>query len=164
MTVATRVWGRILAWLRREKVVLAPPSHAPRGKHAGLPVSERLRRYRGGHVTLAGEVVQSKPELRIANFLFKRGIPYVYEAQLEGATPDFLLPGHGVIIEHWGMDHSKYREKRAMKTRLYLSRGYKLVETEKKDVPHLERVLEARLGKVGVLDPGGAEGPNGRRA
>lgn len=146
--MAEGVLARILRWLRREKVVLAPPSDLPRGKHAGLPVRERLRRYQGGHVTLAGEVVQSKPELRIANFLFKRDIPYVYEAQLAGATPDFLLPDHKVIIEHWGMDHTKYREKRAMKTRLYASRGYRLVETEKKDVPHLERVLEARLRKV----------------
>ena len=146
--MATSVWRRILAWLRREKVVLAPPSPAPRGKHAGLPVSERLRRYRGGHVTLAGEVVQSKPELRIANFLFKRGIPYVYEAKVEGATPDFYLPAHNLIIEHWGMTGTKYREKREMKKRLYLSRGYALVETEKKDVPNLERVLEARLRKA----------------
>jgi very-short-patch-repair endonuclease len=111
-------------------------------------VKERLGRYEGGHVTLGGEVVQSKPELRIANFLFKRGIRYVYEAQLEGATPDFYLPDEHLIIEHWGMTHSKYRESRARKTRIYLSRGYRLVETEKKDVPNLERVLEARLRKV----------------
>ena len=49
------------------------------------------------------------------------------------------------------MEHSKYREKRAMKTRLYLSRGYTLVQTEKKDVKRLEGVLEARLLAV---DPG----------
>ncbi|HVM45066.1 MAG TPA: hypothetical protein VM582_03935 [Candidatus Thermoplasmatota archaeon] len=110
--------------------------------------------------------MQSKPELRIANFLFKRGIPYVYEAKLEGATPDFFLPGHNVIIEHWGMTHTKYREKREMKKRLYLSRGYALVETEKADVPHLERVLEARLRKVAPRlfgdEPGGAGGPSRR--
>lgn len=131
---------------------------APRGKHDGLAVKERLRRYAGGHVTLGGEVVQSKPELRIANFLFKRGVRYVYEAQLDDvrASPDFYLPDSNIVIEHWGMTHSKYREKRAMKTRLYLSRGYKLVETEKADVPRLERVLESRLLKAdtGVFSPG----------
>lgn len=113
-------------------------------------MKERLRRYEGGHVTLAGEVVQSKPERRIANFLFKRGVRYVYEAQLADvrATPDFYLPDSNIVVEHWGMTHSKYREKRAMKTRQYLSKGYKLVETEKPDVPHLERVLEARLLKA----------------
>ena len=142
--------GLLRRWLQRwgkppaEPVAPAPP----RAKHAGLSVRQKLERYPDGHVTLGGDVVQSKPERRIADFLFKRKIPYLYEAQLEGATPDFYLPEHNVVIEHWGMDHSKYREKRAMKTRLYLSRGYKLVETEKKDVPYLERALESRLRKV----------------
>lgn len=138
---------RLLAWWRARRDPPAPAAPAPiaRGKEAHLPVKERLRRHRGGHVTLGGEVVQSKPELRIANFLFKRGVRYVYEMDIPGATPDFYLPDWNVVIEHWGMDHSRYREKRAMKTRLYRSRGYVLVETEKKDVPHLERVLESRL-------------------
>lgn len=145
---------RLLARLRRAPP--PPPPPRPRGKHEGLSVKERLRRYKGGHVTLRGDVVQSKPERRIADFLFKRGIDYVYEAQLAGATPDFLLPAHNVVIEHWGLDLTKYREKRMMKTRLYASRGYRLVETERKDLPRLERVLEARLRKVApeVFDRG----------
>lgn len=141
------MWARLRRWLFGPREERGAPVR-PRGKHEGLPVKERLRLYKGGHVTLAGEVVQSKPELRIANFLFKRGIPYVYEAKLEGATPDFYLPEHNLIIEHWGLTRTKYREKREMKKRLYLSRGYRLVETEKKDVPNLERVLEARLAKA----------------
>ena len=142
--VAASLWARLVRLWKREPA--RPPP--PRAKHEGLPVKERLRRYKGGHVTLGGEVVQSKPELRIANFLFKRGIPYIYEAKLEGATPDFFLPDHNLIIEHWGLTRTKYREKREMKKRLYLSRGYTLVETEKKDVPHLEHALESRLRKA----------------
>ena len=142
------MWAAIRAWFSRRKAPAKPAPPALRAKHEGLSVKERLARYKGGHVTLGGEVVQSKPELRIANFLFKRGIRYVYEAKLEGATPDFYLPEHNVIIAHWGLTRTKYREKREMKKRLYLSRGYKLVETEKADVPNLERVLEARLRKA----------------
>lgn len=147
------MWTRLRRWLLGRRSG-QPVPEVPRGKHEGLSVKERLARYKGGHVTLGGEVVQSRPELRIANFLFKRGIRYVYEAKLEGATPDFYLPEHNLIIEHWGLTRTKYREKREMKKRLYLSRGYRLVETEKKDVPNLERVLEARLRKVvpGVFD------------
>ena len=148
------MWAALRALFSRGKRAPEPAPPAPRAKHEGLSVKERLARYKGGHVTLGGEVVQSKPELRIANFLFKRGVRYVYEAKLEGATPDFYLPEHNDIIEHWGLTRTKYREKREMKKRLYLSRGYTLVETEKKDVPHLERVLEARLGKAvpGIFD------------
>lgn len=141
------MWARFRRWLLAARPTKRAPGIPP-GKHEGLSVKERLARYKGGHVTLGGEVVQSRPELRIANFLFKRGIRYVYEARLEGATPDFYLPEHNLIIEHWGLTRTKYREKREMKKRLYLSRGYTLVETEKKDVPHLERVLEARLEKA----------------
>jgi len=140
-------WRWFLGLFRRREAPARQPA-LPKGKYAGLSVHERLARYEGGHVTLGGEVVQSKPEQRIANFLFKRKIRYIYEAQLDGATPDFYLPEHNVIIEHWGMVHTRYRERREMKKRLYLSRGYKLVETEKKDVAHLERVLEARLRKA----------------
>lgn len=144
------MWSRLRGWLRRLVAREAPPPAAPpmpEGKHARLSTAERIRRY-GNRVTLQGEVVQSNPERRIADFLFKKGVRYVYEHQIPGATPDFFLPDSNIILEHWGMDHSKYREKRAMKTRLYLSRGYRLVETEKRDVARLERVLEARLLKA----------------
>jgi hypothetical protein len=123
---------------RREGAV---PEFRPRPKPS---VREELGK-RGGHVTLNREVVRSKPELRIANFLFKRGVRYLYEPQLDGATPDFYLPDSNVVIEHWGMVHSRYRRRRAEKTALYRSRGYVVVETEKIDVPRLERVLAERL-------------------
>lgn len=143
----------LLAWFRR---LWTPPKRAtpvdpPVGKHDHLSRQQRIDKYGHKHVTMRGDVVQSGPERRIADFLFRKGIPYVYEMQVPGATPDFYLPGENIVIEHWGMEHTKYREKRAMKTRLYLSRGYKLVETEKKDVKRLETVLEARLLRA---DPG----------
>ncbi|GEM_PF-6041850 len=147
LAVAAAVVGARLLALRRaapRPAQGAVPEIRPRPKPS---VKEELGR-RGGHVTLNREVVRSKPELRIANFLFKRGVRYLYEPQLEGATPDFYLPDSNVVIEHWGMEHSRYRRRRAEKTALYRSRGYVVVETEKIDVPRLERVLEARLLKA----------------
>lgn len=128
----------------RRALPVTHPAHPVRRKQ---DVKDAIGK-RGRLVTLRGEVVQSKPELRIANWLFKQGIAYEYEPVMEGAMPDFWLPQWNVIIEHWGMDHSKYRYHRAKKTRMYHSRGYILVETEKKDVPRLELVLEARLRKA----------------
>lgn len=145
--------------LRRRRAVRAPPQLPGPGlpgrpKAEGRSVKEQIKRYGARNLTLGGEVVQSAPERRIADFLYKRGIRYVYEMQLPGATPDFYLPDFNIIVEHWGMDHPKYREKRMMKVKLYRSRGFRLVETEKKDVPRLEAVLEARLRKVepGIFD------------
>lgn len=132
----------------------APRELPGRPKAEGRSIKEQIKRYGARNITLGGEVVQSGPERRIADFLHKRGIRYVYEMQLAGATPDFYLPDFHIIIEHWGMDHAKYREKRMMKAKLYRARGFRLVETEKKDVPRLEAVLEARLRKVepGIFD------------
>jgi len=140
--LAAVLWAylRLRRAMPRAKVG-AVPEMRPRPKSS---VREELGR-RGGHVTLNREVVRSKPELRIANFLYKRGVPYLYEPQLDGATPDFYLPDSNIVLEHWGMEHTRYRRRRAEKTAIYRSRGYVLVETEKIDVPRLERVLEQRL-------------------
>lgn len=143
----------LLSWLRAmwTPSKRAPDLDPPVGKHDHLTRQQRIAKYGHKFVTMRGDVVQSGPERRIADFLFRKGIPYVYEMQIPGATPDFYLPEENIVVEHWGMEHTKYREKRAMKTRLYLSRGYRLVQTEKKDVKRLEVVLESRLLAV---DPG----------
>ena len=113
------------------------------------PMALKMRiKERGRLITLNKDVVRSKPELRIANFLFKRGVRYVYEMPISGATPDFYLPDSNIIIEHWGMTRSSYLRRRMEKTKMYRARGYLLVETTKADVPVLEKVLELRLLKA----------------
>lgn len=109
-----------------------------------MALKQRIRE-RGRLVTLNKEVVRSKPELRIANFLFRRGVRYVYEMPIAGATPDFYLPDSNIIIEHWGMTRTRYTQRRMEKTRMYRARGYLFVETTKADLPVLEKVLELRL-------------------
>lgn len=150
----TAVVGLVFLWValrgprRRGGAQEAAREDPPARRRPAKAELRKLIGQRGRLITMRGEVVQSKPERRIADFLHRRGIDYEYEKRLDGATPDFFLPGHNVIIEHWGMAHTKYLENRGRKTRMYRSRGYKLVETEKKDVPYLEAVLEARLRKA----------------
>ena len=137
-----------LVWLfrpRQPKARVAPPrGTVPVIRHRAKPsVREALKG--GGHVTINREVVRSRPEKRIADFLFRRGVRYLYEPDLDGATPDFYLPDSNIIVEHWGMRHTKYIERRMKKVRMYRSRGYVVVETEREDVARLERVLELKL-------------------
>lgn len=63
--------------------------------------------------TLKGEKVKSYQESVIANFLFRQGVEYQYEAKYEHNTrtlefrqyqPDFYLPDYGIYIEHYGID------------------------------------------------------------
>ena len=63
--------------------------------------------------SLKGDVVKSRAELEIANYLFLNGIEYVYEGHYEHPTatasrtqyrPDFYLPDLQVYVEHFGID------------------------------------------------------------
>ncbi len=63
--------------------------------------------------TLKGELVKSLGECLVANYLFKRGIEYEYEAAYEHSTrdlnfrqyqPDFYLPESGIYLEYFGID------------------------------------------------------------
>ena len=138
-------WLRRLFRRKQPEPLLSPVrGTVPKLRHRPKrSVKEELRG--GGHVTLNREVVKSRPEKRIADFLRNRGVRYLYEPDIEGATPDFYLPDSNIIVEHWGMRHTKYIERRMKKVRMYKSRGYVVVETDRKDVPRLERVLELRL-------------------
>ena len=151
MLVLARLRAWLSRWRRRREPALPPPrGSVPQARESPYPksVRDQIREKGSKLVTHRREVVRSKPELRIANFLHRKGVRYVYEMPIEGATPDFYLPDSNVIVEHWGMEHARYKRRRMEKTRMYRARGYVVVETTKADVPKLERVLEARLLKA----------------
>ena len=98
--------------------------------------------------TLQGEMVKGLGELWIANYLFKLGVTYQYEADYEHETrgpdyrqyqPDFYLPDYGIYLEHWGIDRDgntapfvekrKYHEGMAWKRRTHEKYGTRLIET-----------------------------------
>ena len=63
--------------------------------------------------TLQGELVKSYEECEIANFLYRQGIAYQYEANYQVNTsgpdyrvyqPDFFLPAYGIYIEHFAVN------------------------------------------------------------
>ncbi|MEE9339101.1 MAG: helicase IV, partial [Methylococcaceae bacterium] len=98
--------------------------------------------------TLQGELVKSFEECEIANFLFRQGVTYEYEANYEIDTsgpdyriyqPDFYLPEYGIYIEHFGVnennqtpsfiDQQKYLEGMEWKRELHIKHQTKLIET-----------------------------------
>ena len=121
--------------------------------------------------SLKGDEVKSYEECEIANFLFLNGVAYEYEAPYEHDTataekrqykPDFFLPGHGIYIEHFGLDaagntapfieRDKYLEEMAWKRKVHAERGTVLVETFTRDRPEgrLIRNLQKQLADHGV--------------
>lgn len=84
--------------------------------------------------TEAGESVRSKSEKILADGFRRRGIPYIYEPELELADgsrmyPDFALlhkrKRKTIYFEHFGiMDYPEYSEKAVKKIAKYEENGY----------------------------------------
>ena len=99
--------------------------------------------------SLKGENVKSLEEALIANWLFRMGVDYQYEAPYHGAEtrtvdfrvylPDFYLPGYDIYIEHFGIDREgntapyidamQYREGIRWKRELHEKHQTSLIET-----------------------------------
>lgn len=140
--------------------------------------NERTRHLKArGLQTLRGEYIKSYGELVIANFLTANGVRYEYEAQYKHPTatrrhrqykPDFHLldttgKGSGIYIEYFGIDRNgqtppgidRFEYHNAMKWKRGVHQRYvtKLIEVYYYELREgeLERVLEERLRKLGVL-------------
>lgn len=85
------------------------------------------------HTSLNHEKMRSKSEVMIANLLYKKGIPYLYEKPLtiggKVIYPDFTLldieSRQEIILEHFGMmDDLAYSDRAYQKIREYEENGY----------------------------------------
>ena len=122
--------------------------------------------------TLKNEKVKSFAECQIANYLFKNGVEYQYEAKYKIDTrtpefrvyqPDFYLPAHDIYIEHFGVDRQgntapyidrdKYQQGMVWKRALHTEHKTKLIETfhYEQQEKILLAELEKKLSKAGVV-------------
>jgi DNA helicase-4 len=124
--------------------------------------------------TLRGDLVKSKGEKWIADFLFEHDIQYGYEELYfwdgEHYRPDFSICYHRwkYIIEHWAIDERRreklprwwgkswkeYRQEMQRKRRYWREREEVLIETSTADMrlgrEHFEAVLKQKLEDVGI--------------
>ncbi|PWQ95850.1 hypothetical protein DKT75_10725 [Leucothrix arctica] len=118
-----------------------------------------------------GELVKGYQALLIANFLYKNGIEYQYEAKYERQTktldfrqyqPDFYLPEFGVYIAHYDIDRdgntapyvdaAKYLEGIEWKRELHETNNTRCIETFHYEWTEgkLLQQLEDKLSNFGV--------------
>ena len=130
---------------------------------------------RRGFLTAHGEIVKSKEERIIADWLFYNGVTYAYERAYEHDTadseyrqyfPDFYYPDANLYHEHFALNEKgeaprefkDYLEGVEWKRQLHVDKGTALVETTShglltgQAIPNLERALIAR-GVKPVFDP-----------
>ncbi|MBD8636714.1 UvrD-helicase domain-containing protein [Stenotrophomonas sp. CFBP 13725] len=128
-----------------------------------------------GFLTAQGDVVKSKEERVIANWLFYNGVAYAYARAYEHETatehhrqyfPDFYYPDAQLYHEHFALnakgeapeDFKGYLEGVAWKRQLHADMGTALVETTShglmtgESITVLERALVER-GVTPVFDP-----------
>ena len=121
--------------------------------------------------TLQGELVKSYEECEIANFLYRQGVRYQYEANYQINTsgpdykayqPDFFLPDYGIYIEHFAVnehnqtppfiDQKSYLEGMTWKRSLHEKHQTQLIETYsyQKHQGILTQSLSEQLQQAGV--------------
>lgn len=143
------------------------------GKEQDAPDSWDRDRKEAGFWTLNGEVVKSRGEQFIANWLFYNGVKYEYEtayrvetadAQHRQYKPDFYLPEIDAYLEHWAVDEKGepppefhgYKDGMAWKRQLHTANQTTLLETTMADLwsGKAFRYLAQELTRLGVrLDP-----------
>lgn len=153
------------------------------GKEQESPDSWDRERKVEGFWTLGGEVVKSRGEQLIANWLFYNGVSYQYEApyRIETADaqyrqyhPDFYLPDINAYLEHWAVDGNGnpppefkgYKEGMAWKRKLHAEHGTKLLETTMADLwsGRAFQYLSEQLTALGLkLDPNPDRPARGRK-
>jgi hypothetical protein len=115
----------------------------------------KLRRTEGG------TAVQSRGEKRIAEFLEREKIDFVYDERFRIAEgdlirPDFYLPEFDLYIEYFGMDTPDYLAKAEKKRILYQRAGKKLISLSFRDDAHLIETLREKLSRYFRIDADGS--------
>lgn len=121
------------------------------GKEQDFPDAWDSEKKAEGFWTLNGEVVKSRGEQFIANWLFYNGVQYEYEtayridtadAQHRQYHPDFYLPQIDAYLEHWAIDQKGeppsefkgYKDGMAWKRKLHAENSTTLLETTMADL------------------------------
>ncbi|WP_297968372.1 helicase IV [uncultured Campylobacter sp.] len=81
----------------------------------------------------SGYIVKSRAELIIANWLFYRGIDFIYEKKTptkERVISDFYLTQSDVYIEFWGLETPQYLKRKSKKIKIYKKNRLKLIQMD----------------------------------
>jgi len=154
------------------------------GKESESPDSWDSNARTPGFWTLNNDVVKSRGEQLIANWLFYNGVRYVYEAPYKYETadakhkqyqPDFYFPDIDVYLEHWALDgkgepppaFEGYKEGMAWKKQLHADNGTTLLETTMAQLwsgAALEYLANELADRGIVLDPNPDRPASGRKS
>jgi len=113
--------------------------------------------------TLRGELVKSRAEQRIADYLTRQGVHYIYEYEAKTnalvfkktfAKPDFYLPDYKVYVEYWGLVNASkdYRKYMMRKMALYHENKIRFISLYPSSLGNLDWVFRAKFKEVTGLE------------
>ncbi|RMG39515.1 MAG: hypothetical protein D6732_04115 [Methanobacteriota archaeon] len=114
-----------------------------------LKVKQHFSPY-GKYSQVDGKFYRSNAEAKIARFLTKRNIKFIYEFPIKKTKfkTDFYLVDYDIYVEYWGLtdlqnrDGDRYRETHRRKIRIYQTLGLNLISIYPKDLNHLPRIFQ----------------------
>jgi predicted nuclease of restriction endonuclease-like RecB superfamily len=96
-----------------------------------------------------GDIVKSRGEAMIDNWLHNNTIEHIYERtiKLGGKTLkyDWYLPKYDVYVEYWGFYGKKYKNRRDEKEKLYQNFGKKLISINNADIGDINHNVKEKL-------------------
>jgi hypothetical protein len=101
----------------------------------------------------SGDRVKSRAELIIANWLFYRGIEFIYEKRTptkERVVSDFYLTQSGIYIEFWGLETPQYLKRKKEKIKIYKKNRLKLIEMNEDSLRDLNTFFAKEFAKFYV--------------
>ena len=95
-------------------------------------------------------MVRSRAEALISNFLYNHKIRYVYEKPIYYADnktlhPDFYLPDYDIYIEYNELDTESYIQSKEFAMRIYKQKNLKVYVMTNKDLNNIEAFIMPKL-------------------
>lgn len=107
-----------------------------------------------GFRTQSGHWVRSRAEVIVADWLYNNNIMFSYEKRLpivEEVYSDFYIREKKIYVEVWGLESTKYLERKAKKIALYKENGFTLLGLEDSDIENIDDFLPLKLAQLGIV-------------
>ena len=101
----------------------------------------------------SGYTVKSRAELIIANWLFYRGIDFIYEKKVptkERVVSDFYLTQSEIYIEFWGLEMPQYLKRKSKKIKIYKKNRLKLIQMNDDSLRDLNAFFAKEFARLGA--------------
>ena len=101
----------------------------------------------------SGDTVKSRAELIVANWLFYRGIEFIYEKKTptkEHVVSDFYLTQSEIYIEFWGLETPQYLKRKSKKIKIYKKNRLKLIQMNDDSLRDLNEFFAKEFARLGV--------------